>query len=239
MQQRQPEESLWIIVPAAGRGSRMDADLPKQYLPLLDHTVIEITLEKLLSLDNVEKIIVSLHAEDRHWQTLSCSQDPRIQTVIGGEERSLSVLAALKHIRKQAQKKDWVLIHDAARACIMTETVESMLETLGGEEIGGILAVASDDTLKQVADQRISSTLDRHTIWRAQTPQVFRYDLLYRCLLRAVSDSVSITDDASAVEIGGYMPKVLPGRKDNIKITHPEDLRIAEFILRQQQSNRL
>ena len=239
MQQRPSEDSLWIIVPAAGRGSRMNADLPKQYLPLLNHTVIEITLKKLLSLHNAEKIIVSLHAEDRHWHTLSCAQNPRIQTVIGGEERSLSVLAALKYIRKQAKERDWVLIHDAARACIMAETVESMLTSLVGEDIGGILAVASDDTLKQVAGQRVHSTLDRRTIWRAQTPQVFRYGLLYKSLCQAINTNRPVTDDASAVEMAGYMPRILPGRKDNIKITHAEDLSLAEFILQQQQTQQL
>ena len=212
----------------------MATTLPKQYLPLRHQTVIEITLKKLLAVNNVKKIIVSLHAEDDHWQTLDCARNPKIHTVIGGKERSDSVLAALKYIQHQARERDWIMIHDAARACIMNETIELMLTAMEDEDIGGVLAVASDDTLKQVTDQRIHSTLDRRTIWRAQTPQMFRYQLLYRCLSNAISNNHPITDDASAIEIAGYAPRIISGRKDNIKITHPEDLHFAEFILKQQ-----
>ena len=212
----------------------MGVSLPKQYLPLLNQTVIEVTLARLLALNNVKKVIVSLHPEDCHWQTLSCAYHPKIQTVVGGEERSDSVLAALRCIQTQAQASDWVLIHDAARACIMTETIESMLTELKHEDVGGLLAIPSDDTLKQVANQQIHSTLDRRIIWRAQTPQVFRYGLLHQCLSRAIDDDHPITDDASAIEIAGYSPKILPGCKNNIKITHAEDLHFAEFILRRQ-----
>ena len=212
----------------------MATSLPKQYLPLLHQTVIEITLEKLLAINNVEKIIVSLHPEDRHWQTLNCAQNPKIQTVIGGKERSDSVLAALKHIQHQAEERDWIIVHDAARPCIMNETIELMLTEMQDEEIGGILAVASDDTLKKVTGQRVHSTLDRRTVWQAQTPQIFRYQLLYQCLGKAIASSHPITDDASAIEMAGHAPKIIPGRKDNIKITHPEDLHFAEFILKKQ-----
>ena len=235
MQQDQFLDNLWVIVPAAGRGARIGAPLPKQYLPLLNQTVIEITLARLLTLNNVKKIIVSLHPEDHHWQTLLCAQHPKIQAIIGGKERSDSVLAALKHLQQQAKDTDWALVHDAARACIMTEIIESMLTALKDDDVGGILAIPSDDTLKQVTDRRVHSTLNRQIIWRAQTPQVFRYGLLYRCLRQAVADNRPITDDASAVEIAGYQPKILPGCKDNIKITRPEDLRFAEFILQQQK----
>jgi len=234
MQQQPSSETLWAIVPAAGRGARMGAALPKQYLPLLGQTVIEITLARLLALDNVAQVIVSLHPEDHHWQTLKCARHPKIAAVTGGAERSHSVLAALQHLQRQAAESDWVLVHDAARACITTATIESMLTQLKDETVGAILAIASDDTLKQVARQRVQSTLNRQIIWRAQTPQVFRYGLLYRCLYRAVADNSSVTDDASALEIAGYQPKILPGRKDNIKITHPEDLDLAEFIVRRQ-----
>lgn len=213
----------------------MGVSLPKQYLPLLNQTVIEITLAKLLALNNVKKVIVSLHPEDRYWQTLNCAKNPKIQTVIGGKERSGSVLAALKHIRQQAEKRDWVLVHDAARACIMTETIESMLTALKGKDIGGILGTPSSDTLKQVANQLIQSTLDRQIVWRAQTPQIFRYGLLYRCLHQAIANNHPVTDEASAIEIAGYQPQILRGRADNIKITYPEDLTFAEFILRQQK----
>ena len=234
MKKGQSPHSLWVIVPAAGRGNRMATTLPKQYLPLLHQTVIEITLKKLLAINHVTKIIVSLHPEDHHWQTLHCAQNPKIQTVVGGKERSDSVLAALKYIQHQAGEMDWIMVHDAARACILNETIERMLAAIKDEEIGGVLAVASDDTLKQVTDQRIHSTLDRRTIWRAQTPQIFRYQLLYQCLSQAIARNHAITDDASAIEMAGYTPKIIAGRKDNIKITHPEDLRIAEFILKQQ-----
>jgi 2-C-methyl-D-erythritol 4-phosphate cytidylyltransferase len=235
VQPRQSLEALWVIVPAAGQGARMGAPLPKQYLPLLNQTVIEITLARLLALSNVKQTIVSLHSEDYHWQTLSCAQNPKIQTVIGGKERSDSVLAALKHIQQQARDRDWVLVHDAARPCVMTETIEAMLTVLKDEEIGGILAIPSDDTLKHVTNQLIQSTLNRQVIWRAQTPQVFRYGLLYRSLHRAITDNHPVTDDASAIEMAGYQPQVLVGHKDNIKITHPEDLIFAEFILKKQK----
>lgn len=227
---------FWFIVPAAGIGQRMQTDRPKQYLPLANTTVLEQTLTTLLSVDNLEGIVVAIHPEDDVWSQLALSQHKNIHTVIGGAERCDSVLAALNYLQGQVSDMDWVLVHDAARPCILPETITSMLDELGNDPVGGILGVASSDTLKRVdADQTIQETVDRECIWRAQTPQMFRYHILQSSLAQAIDTQCAITDEAFVVEKKGYSVKMVSGRQDNIKITHPDDLWLAEAILARQR----
>jgi len=238
----------WFIVPAAGIGQRMQSSTPKQYLPLADTTVLEKTLSTLLSVEGVRGIIVALHEDDRYWPSLSISQYDSIHTVIGGAERSDSVLAALTYLKTSVCQSitddDWILVHDAARPCVRNETIQALIDQLRMDSVGGILAVPASDTLKRVGlDQYIEKTVDREQIWQAQTPQMFRYGVLSRALLSALPAQQSedeepinaplvVTDEASAVEYLGLAPKVVHGRQDNIKITQPDDLWLAEMILR-------
>jgi 2-C-methyl-D-erythritol 4-phosphate cytidylyltransferase len=143
------------------------------------------------------------------------------------------VLSALKSIRSFASDNDWVLVHDAARPCITATDIRHLINTLANDEVGGILALSSHDTLKNVQGNSITGTLDRSHIWRALTPQMFRYGLL-KSALEAAEGNPAITDEASALELQGLQPKIVEGRPDNIKITRPEDLALAQFYMEHQ-----
>ena len=226
--------AYWIVVPAAGVGARMGASCPKQYLPLVGKTVIEHTLEHLLALPNVAGVYLVLSENDGYWNQLPLAQHPRIHRVAGGEERCDSVLNALEQLQDKALPHDWVLVHDAARPCVQTQSILHLIEQVKNHPVGGILGVPVSDTLKQVDDFVIGSTVDRRFLWQAQTPQMFRVGLLRDCLQRGLAEGKLITDESSALESYGYQPLMVQGRSDNIKVTRPEDLAIAAMILQQQ-----
>jgi 2-C-methyl-D-erythritol 4-phosphate cytidylyltransferase len=226
--------NFWAVVPAAGVGKRMNADRPKQYLELAGKTVIEHTLLRLLSAEVFTAVAVAISEEDPYWPDLDVSAHKKIITAAGGKERADSVLSALKAIRTVASDDDWVLVHDAARPCITTIDIHHLIDSLKTDEIGGILALSSHDTLKSVqGDNIIVGTLDRSHIWRALTPQMFRYGLLKNAL-EAAEGNTAITDESSALELRGMQPKIVEGRPDNIKITRPEDLALAQFYMEHQ-----
>ncbi len=224
---------FWAVVPAAGVGKRMNADRPKQYLELAEKTVIEHTLSRLLQANVFSAVVVSISSEDPYWPELDVSKNPQVFTAPGGKERADSVLSGLKSIHNKANDEDWVLVHDAARPCLTSEDIHKLIETLKDDEVGGILALSSHDTLKNVDGSRILGTLDRRHIWRALTPQMFHYGML-KSALEETQGNPAVTDEASALEILGFTPKIVEGRPDNIKITRPEDLALAQFYLEQQ-----
>ena len=224
---------FWAVVPAAGVGKRMSADRPKQYLQLADKTVIEHTLIRLLGANVFTAIAVAISEEDPYWPELEISKHEKVITAAGGKERADSVLSALKAIRSLASDDDWVLVHDAARPCITATDIVHLIDTLKNDEVGGILALPSHDTLKNVQGDCILGTLDRSHIWRALTPQMFRYGLL-KTALEEAEGNPAITDEASALELKGLQPKIVEGRSDNIKITRPEDLALAQFYMEHQ-----
>ena len=229
-----PAENFWGIVPAAGVGKRMQADRPKQYLPLAGKTVIEHTLLRLLDTKVFQAIVVAISSEDPYWPELAISHQQQIITAEGGRERADSVLSGLTILREKAADDDWVLVHDAARPCITTDDVIKLQNSIQDDAVGGILALSSHDTLKKVADGQITETIDRTKIWRALTPQMFRYGALKSALQNAFEKGLAVTDEASAMESQGLEPKIIAGRQDNIKITRPEDLALAEFYMEQQ-----
>ena len=226
-------EKIWAVVPAAGVGKRMQADRPKQYLPLAGLTVIEQTLQRLLNAEVFSAIAVAISTEDPYWPELAISRRPEIITAAGGKERADSVLSALKALSDRADDDDWVMVHDAARPCLTTEDIIKLLKQLQNDKVGGILALPSHDTLKKVNQDKIVGSVDRNQVWRALTPQMFRLGQL-RDALREAEGNPAITDEASALEIKGYLPKIVEGRPDNIKITRPEDLALAQFYMEQQ-----
>lgn len=226
-------QRFWAIVPAAGVGKRMNADRPKQYLTLAGQTVLEHSLTRLLHANVFTNIVVAISAEDPYWSDLPLAKDKTIIRAEGGKERADSVLSALDSIKNQAADKDWVLVHDAARPCITVADIQHLIDTLKDDPVGGILALASADTLKRVNNTRIIETVNRSHIWRALTPQMFPYGLL-RQALQNTAGNPAITDEASALELQGLQPKIVEGRPDNIKITRPEDLALAQFYLEQQ-----
>ncbi|MGR8941616.1 MAG: 2-C-methyl-D-erythritol 4-phosphate cytidylyltransferase [Gammaproteobacteria bacterium] len=224
---------FWAVVPAAGVGKRMQSDRPKQYLELAGKTVIERTLTRLLGAGVFEAVAVAISAEDPYWPELELSRHSHIVTAPGGKERADSVLSALKSLRAKAEDHDWVLVHDAARPCITFEDIRKLIDALSNDDVGGILALSSHDTLKNVQGNAIVGTLDRRHIWRALTPQMFRYGMLQDALIESEGNP-AITDEASALELKGLQPKIVEGRPDNIKITRPEDLALAQFYLEKQ-----
>ena len=215
------------ILPAAGIGSRMRADKPKQYLKILDKTILEHTLTVMLTHSAVTQIILAVNRDDPYIANIALIGHPKIQTVIGGETRAESVFNGLKVID---EKNTWVLVHDAARPCLTHSDIDKLLAV--NDEQGAILAIPITDTIKRAtADQHILQTEDRTQLWQAQTPQFFRADLLKHALMQAFRQKVNVTDEASAMELAGFRPHLVVGRSDNLKVTRPEDLALAEFYL--------
>lgn len=217
---------FWVVIPAAGIGSRMRADRPKQYLQLAGRTILEHTLDCFLDHPRLKGLVLSLAADDPFWPALPCATDLRIQRVEGGAERADSVLAGLlRLVELGAQEGDWVLVHDAARPNLARSDLDRLLAELADDPVGGLLAVPARDTLKRIgADGRVAETVDRSLIWQAYTPQMFRFAALHRALADALVAGVAVTDEASALEWAGQAPKLVEGRADNLKITRPEDL---------------
>ena len=144
-----------------------------------------------------------------------------------------SVLAGLQTLQAHASVHDWVLVHDAARPCLSGADLDRLVNELSNDEVGGLLAAPVVDTLKRADDQqRVDQTVSREKLWRALTPQMFRFELLRRALPSDVNNRFAVTDEAQAVEALGLRPKLIAGDADNIKVTLPEDLPRAERILR-------
>ncbi|SUB81822.1 2-C-methyl-D-erythritol 4-phosphate cytidylyltransferase [Pragia fontium] len=223
--------NIVAILPAAGIGSRMQSDCPKQYLSIGDKTIIEYAINMLLSHPMVQHVIVALHPQDSVFATLPISTDERISTVTGGAERSDSVLAGLELAK--TMNVDWVLVHDAARPCLRYADLDNLIQSTLKAKQGGILAMPVRDTMKRevIGAQTISHTVDRSALWHALTPQMFPLELLYECITRAHQEGMVLTDEASALEHCGFHPLLVSGRSDNIKVTRPEDLALATFYL--------
>lgn len=227
--------SIWAVVPAAGLGRRMGGELPKQYLPLGGKTVIEHSLECLLGIEEIDGLVVVLHKHDDRFASLPVSNHQKVITVVGGQERSDSVLAALNRLQKKVKLSDWVLVHDAVRCCVSGNKIKKLIQFLEHHEVGGILGVPANDSPKQInSEQQILSSLDQQTVWLAQTPQMFRFGLLREALQQAQRHQREVVDEAAALEFLGYLPNIVMGEYSNIKITHPEDLAIAEIIMKRQ-----
>ncbi len=225
--------ALWCVVPAAGKGLRVGGDIPKQYLPLLDRTVIQCTLDRL-SLLPVEAIIVAVAEDDERAAAYAYRDASLLRFVTGGAERADSVLAGLEAIASQAADDDWVLVHDVARPCVRLADIELLLQTVQVSAVGGLLANRVRDTMKRGAGDCVLETVPRGDLWHALTPQVFRFGLLRAALLAARERSCVVTDEAQAVELFGESPLLVDGARDNLKITYPEDLKLAEAFLQLQ-----
>lgn len=217
----------------------MGGECPKQYLPLMEQPVITHTLTRLSGLSGLQAIAVALHPEDRQWANTPKPDRPSIITVTGGEERCQSVYNGLLALAGRVGEGDWILVHDAARPCVRVADIELLLATVNEQQgNGGLLASRITDTVKRgdagKSSTSVVETVDRGCLWRALTPQVFRYDVLRQALERAIENGEPVTDEAQAVERMGLRPLLVEGNADNIKITHPQDLPIAEFYLRRQ-----
>lgn len=223
----------WAIVPAAGRGSRFGSGTPKQYLTVAGLTLIEHSLRALLGHPEVDGVMVALSPDDPFWAGWREMEGKPIYTCLGGAERADSVLAALQALPATVSEDQWVLVHDAARPCLRAVDLSRLIAIGQADPIGAILAAPVRDTIKRAdADSRSSMTEPREALWRALTPQMFRRGGLTRALQAAMRVGVAITDEAMAMERLGLKPLLIEGSEDNIKVTTPADLVLAEFILK-------
>jgi len=226
--------SYFALVPAAGGGARMGADCPKQYLPLAGRPLIRHALETLAGVSAVARIFVVLAPDDAYWDDFGWDDLAERLTVLrcGGATRAESVASGLRAMRERVAADDWVMVHDAARACLTRAHVEALIDAVGDDPVGGLLAVPVADTLKEAQDNgRVARTVPREGLWQAQTPQMFRYGLL----AEALEYAPAVTDEASAVEALGLHPKLVAADATNFKVTWPLDLRLAELILRDRE----
>jgi 2-C-methyl-D-erythritol 4-phosphate cytidylyltransferase len=225
----------WVIVPAAGVGRRMGSERPKQYLELAGMPVLSHVLQRFAGLPQLTAIMVALSPEDRYWNPIAKPLHVRLETVAGGAERCHSVWNALGALKGEARERDWVLVHDAARPCVRMADVLRLLRDIEQHPAGGLLALPLTDTVKR-GDRamQVEATLDRSGLWRAQTPQVFRYGALRDALERALAENHIVTDESQAMELAGHRPLLVAGSADNIKITDMQDMRLAELYLQLQ-----
>lgn len=222
--------SYFALVPAAGGGARMGAECPKQYLPLAGRPLIHHTLMALSAVPAIQKIFVVLAPDDGYWSGFDWSSlSARIEVLTcGGATRAESVTNGLRVMARSVAADDWVMVHDAARACLLPEHVQKLINEVGDDPVGGLLAIPVADTLKRAQDhQRVAATVARDGLWQAQTPQMFRHGLL----LDALEFAPAVTDEASAVEALGLHPKLVAADAMNLKVTYPIDLKLAEWIL--------
>lgn len=214
----------------------MRAARPKQYLPLLGRAILQHTLERLGHYPRLRGLVVGIAADDAYWPTLAAEVPNLLTTYVGGAERAQTVLNGLRALETYAAPDDWVLVHDAARPCVRHTDIDALLAAVAGHADGGLLALPLSDTVKR-ADHNgcVEDTVARAGLWRALTPQVFRLAALSEALESAMRAGVEITDEASAMEYSGARPRLVHGHADNIKITEPEDLALAELFLREQE----
>lgn len=222
---------LWVVVPAAGRGTRFGGEVPKQYCEVAGRTVIAHTLERLLSHPSIAGAMVVLAADDGYWRDGAMTGlDRPVLTCVGGAERADSVLAGLDALPETVRADDFVLVHDAARPNLAHADLDRLLDLGRADPVGAILAAPVRDTLKRAGDDGgIDRTEPRERLWRAFTPQLFRRMQLSRALRAAADAGVAITDEAMAMERQGLRPLLVEGREDNFKITTPADLARFEF----------
>lgn len=226
----------WAVIPAAGSGARMQTPVPKQYLMLAGKKLIEHTLERLGNHPRISGVVVAISARDQLWQEVRLSCRAPVMRVTGGSERCHSVLAGLTRLHDVAHSADWVLVHDAARPCLPQHDLDRLIAELSDHPVGGLLALPVRDTMKRDDGQRtVTATVEREGLWHALTPQMFRYGALREALEAAIAIDRIVTDEAQAIELTGAQPRLVEGSAENIKITRPQDLALAEFYLRLQQ----
>lgn len=224
------------VVPAAGAGKRFGAGIPKQYLLLAGRSIQQHTLDRLSAMPELASVAVAVAPDDELATGLAYAQPERLRFVAGGRERMDSVLAGIEALRAAgAVDDDWVLVHDVARPLLRPADVRLLLATLDGQTVGGLLASPVRDTMKRGdASGLVLDTVPREQLWHALTPQVFRLGLLRDALLQARAAGVLVTDEAAAIERLGLRPLLVAGAADNIKITFPDDLALAEALLQAQ-----
>jgi 2-C-methyl-D-erythritol 4-phosphate cytidylyltransferase len=227
--------SFYALIPAAGTGTRMGGEMPKQYMPLNSIPLIAHALIVLAREPRISKLFVVVSPDDAWWDNYEWrGWEDRLQVLrCGGATRAETVLNGLDAMATWCSADDWVLVHDAARPCLPADSLGKLLDEVADDAVGGLLAVPVADTLKRAAADvasgaRVDTTVPRAGLWQAQTPQMFRHGLLSKALRAAGAD---MTDEASAIEQLGLHPRLIESDSRNLKVTYPQDLRLASLIL--------
>jgi 2-C-methyl-D-erythritol 4-phosphate cytidylyltransferase len=217
---------IMALLPCAGVGSRAGTSMPKQYAKLCGKPVVAHTIEALLNVRRLTRVVVVLAGDDKVFESAFGSHMRVTALRRGGATRAATVTNGVRHLLDTgAQANDWVLVHDAARCLIEPAAVDRLIDACIGDDVGGLLALPLGDTLKASYEGRVRRTLDRSDKWLAQTPQMFRVGTLLRAL-EAAGDAV--TDEAGAIEALGLAPLLVRGDATNFKITWPEEFALAE-----------
>ena len=216
----------WALIPCAGSGSRAGLDHPKQYQALAGEPMVMHTLAAFAATSRITGILVVVAAGDAFFS--NCKASCWVADC-GGTTRAESVANGLTVLLEQgAAGNDWVLVHDAARCLITSAQINTLIDACETDPVGGLLALPLADTLKCALETRVTATLQRHDKWLAQTPQMFRIDMLRHALGQAGSD---VTDESSAVESLGLQPLLVRSSAQNFKVTYPEDFALADVLL--------
>lgn len=231
------QDKYVVILPAAGVGKRMKAHCPKQYLSIQGQTILEHTVNKLLSHPQILHIVLPLSEGDEYFEETSLPNVDRVIRVNGGAERVGSVLNGLRSVNPELSP--WVLVHDAARPCLTHHDITQLITSCIHHQYGGLLAYPVRDTMKNTTSESllVDKTVDRSSLWHALTPQMYKTTELIQAITHAQASGINITDESSAIEAFGLPSALVEGRSDNIKITRPDDLAFAEFILMNQKQN--
>jgi len=233
--------ATWAIVPAAGIGKRMQSDIPKQYLPIDGRPVLEYTVNALLRNKNISGLVIALQADDTYWPEIRVNSQKPVLLAAGGKERADSVLNALAELFRCEQfdaNNDWVMVHDAVRCCLRQDDIDRLVSEVADDSNGGLLALPVRDTMKRQlsgsSPATVAATVDRENLWHALTPQYFAALDLKNALENARMNGQIVTDESSAMELAGFSPILVQGHEDNLKITRPDDLRLAGLYLQAQ-----
>ena len=233
------KHSIWAVVPAAGIGRRMQSATPKQYLSLNNRPVIEYTVNALLQNKNISGLVIALQADDAYWSDIDINSQKPVLRTAGGNERADSVLNAINELFNHEQfdaDSDWLMVHDAVRPCLRQQDIDKLVLEVGEDTNGGLLALPVRDTMKRQGSQAtVAATVERKNLWHALTPQYFPAITLKNALEKAQKDDLPVTDESSAMELAGFSPRLVHGHEDNIKITRPDDLRLASLYLQSQE----
>lgn len=231
-----------VVVPAAGVGKRMLADCPKQYLTIENKSILEHTIERLLSHPAINKVIIALGEHDEYFTQTSLVNNAQVDIVVGGKERVDSVLAGINAIEQQ--QYPWVLVHDAARPCVSHNDITALISHCLAKKVGGLLASPVRDTMKRTKvtaldENQVLATVEREELWHALTPQMYPVNELKNAIISGLKTNVALTDESSAVELAGFPSLLISASSENIKITHPDDLALAAFYLNKQKNEKL
>jgi 2-C-methyl-D-erythritol 4-phosphate cytidylyltransferase len=219
----------------------MQSDIPKQYLPIDGRPVLEYTVNALLRNKNISGLVIALQADDTYWPEIRVNSQKPVLLAAGGKERADSVLNALAELFRCEQfdaNNDWVMVHDAVRCCLRQGDIDRLVSEVADDSNGGLLALPVRDTMKRQlsgsSPATVAATVDRENLWHALTPQYFAALDLKNALENARMNGQIVTDESSAMELAGFSPILVQGHEDNLKITRPDDLRLAGLYLQAQ-----